>query len=219
MTNLESAIEKIEKARLSYDKKHIVKIVAASKYVGSDAIRELYAEGQRAFGENKAQDMKEKSAELLDLPIEWHYLGRIQTNKINMILEMNPFLIHSIDSYETAVEIDKRAKVKNTKINALLQINSAKEDSKSGIFPEEGYEEYIKITENLSNIHLKGVMTIGAHTDDLRVVNDSFATCRKIFDSLKNYNPTICSMGMSSDYELAIANGSTMVRIGSALFK
>ena len=219
MINLEKAIEKIEKARLAYDKKHIVKIVAASKYVDSEAIKELYGEGQRAFGENKAQDMKEKSSQLSDLPIEWHYLGRIQTNKINMILDINPYLIHSINDYETAIEIDKRAKAKNIKINGLLQINSAKEESKAGVFPEVGCEEYIKITENLSNINLKGVMTIGAHTDDFKTINDSFATTRRLFEALKNYNPTICSMGMSSDYELAIANGSTMVRIGSAIFK
>ena len=120
MTNLEKAIEKIEKARLAYDKKHIVKIVAASKYVDSEAIKELYGEGQRAFGENKAQDMKEKSSQLSDLPIEWHYLGRIQTNKINMILDINPYLIHSINDYETASEIDKRAKAKNIKINVPI---------------------------------------------------------------------------------------------------
>ncbi len=219
MTNLEAVIEKIEKARLSYDNKAIIKLVAASKYVDANAVKSLYLEGQRAFGENKIQDMKTKAVELEDLPIEWHFIGRLQSNKINALLELNPFLVHSIDSFETAMEIDKRAKVKNMTINALLQINSAYEISKAGVNPEIAQEQYHKITSELSNIKLQGVMTIGAHTEENKVVKQSFETCRKIFDELKNSGAKICSMGMSSDFELAIACGSNMLRIGSTLFK
>lgn len=219
MTNLEAVIEKIEKARLAYDNKRIIKLVAASKYVGSAEILALYKEGQRAFGENKIQDMKTKATELVDIPIEWHFIGRLQTNKINMLLETSPFLVHSIDSYETACEIDKRAKVKNIHLNALLQINSAKEETKAGVLPDMATDEYHKIASNLSNIKLKGVMTIGAHLEDIPTIKNSFKECYKIFDSLKKNGATICSMGMSSDFELAIASGSNMLRIGSTLFK
>lgn len=219
MTNLEAVIEKIEKARLAYNNKAIIKLVAASKYVDSNAISSLYLEGQRAFGENKIQDMKTKVQELADLPIEWHFIGRIQTNKINTLLDIDPFLIHSLDSYDTALEIDKRAKVKNKKISALLQINSADEESKAGIATEHAENEYRKIKSELTNIELKGVMTIGAHTDDISVVKKSFEECRRLFENLEKDGAKVCSMGMSSDFELAIACGSNMLRIGSTLFK
>jgi hypothetical protein len=219
MTNLEVVIEKVEKARLLYDPKAIIKLVAASKYVDSNAIKKLYEEGQRAFGENKIQDMKAKATALDELPIEWHFIGRIQTNKINMLLETKPFLIHSIDSYETAVEIDKRAKAKNITVSALLQINSAKEETKAGVLPELSIDEYHKIASNLTNINLKGVMTIGAHIDEQQIVQKSFELCRKIFDSLQKNGAKICSMGMSSDFELAVASGSNLLRVGSILFK
>lgn len=218
MTNLEMVIERIEKARLAYDPKTIVKLVAASKYVDAEAIKKLYLEGQRAFGENKIQDMKAKAQALSGLPIEWHFIGRIQTNKINMMLDAAPFLVHSVDSYETAVEIDKRAAVKNMKINALLQINSAKEDTKAGVLPEAAEDEYRKIIQSLPNINLKGVMTIGAHSEDKKTIQASFEVCKKLFDSLQKDGAKICSMGMSSDFELAIASGSNMLRIGSILF-
>lgn len=219
MNNLEAVIERIEKARLAYDNKSIIKLVAASKYVDANAIKVLYHEGQRAFGENKIQDMKTKADILADLPIEWHFIGRIQTNKINALLDTDPFLVHSIDSFDTAAEIDKRAKVKDKKISALLQINSANEDSKAGVDTDSALDEYRKIASQLQNIDLKGVMTIGAHTDDIQVIKSSFEKCRYIFDELKNDGAKICSMGMSSDFELAIACGSNMLRIGSILFK
>lgn len=218
MTNLEAVIARIEKARLAYNPKTIVKLVAASKYVDADAVQKLYKEGQRAFGENKIQDMKTKAIALDELPIEWHFIGRLQTNKINMLLETKPFLVHSIDSYESACEVDKRAKAKNMTINALLQINSAKEETKAGVMPELSLDEYCKIS-SLRNINLKGVMTIGAHTDEQNAVQKSFEMCRKIFDSLQKNGATICSMGMSCDFELAIASGSNMLRVGSTLFK
>lgn len=219
MTNLEAVIERIEKARLAYDNKAIIKLVAASKYVDANAIKALYNEGQRAFGENKIQDMKAKATELADLPIEWHFIGRIQSNKINAMLESEPFLVHSIDSFETAVEIDKRAKVKNMKVSALLQINSANEDTKAGVCLDVALNEYRKIISELANIELKGVMTIGAHSEHTEDIKQSFESCRRVFDALKNDGAKICSMGMSSDFELAIACGSNMLRIGSTLFR
>jgi len=217
--NFDEVLERIEKARIETNEHQIVKIVAVSKYSDAKAVESLYKIGQRAFGENRVQDLKEKMSELEEYPLEWHFIGRLQTNKINMLLDLNPFLIQSIDSYDKAQELDKRAKVKEKKANILLQINSAKEDSKAGVMPEVTIEEYLKIKESCKNLNLKGVMTIGAHTEDKKEIQKSFETTYKIFEDLKPYGATICSMGMSSDFELAIKCGSNMLRLGSILFK
>jgi len=218
MTNLEIAIENIEKARLAFSNKHIVQIVAVSKYTDSDSIRALYKEGQRAFGESKVQDLEEKAGLLHELPIDWHFIGRLQTNKINKLLDIGVSLIHSVDGYEAAIEIDKRAREKGLTQRVLLQINSANEESKAGASPQSAIEEYL-MSKELKNITICGVMTIGAHSEDTAIIQKSFETTYKIFDSLKNHGATVCSMGMSGDYELAIRCGSNLVRLGSTLFK
>lgn len=215
--NLDEVISKIEKARLDLDDHHIVQLVAVSKYSTSDDIRTLYSAGQRAFGENKVQDLKQKMQELDDLPISWHLIGTIQKNKINNIIDLNPVLIHSLDSFELALEFDKKLKAKNKKMNFLLQINSSYEQSKSGVDPKDAVKIYEQILKESSNINLKGIMTIGANSDDTKQVVQSFQIAKDIFSSLKG--ATICSMGMSGDFELAISNGANMVRIGSKLFK
>lgn len=217
--NFDEIIQRVEKARLKVDQYRIVKIVAVTKYVSTDEIKELYELGQRAFGESKVQDLKQKEEALSDLPIEWHFIGRLQKNKINHLIDLNPFLMQSLDSFELALEIDKRLDAKGKKLDALLQINSAKEESKAGVMPEIAYDEYLKIIENTKHINLKGVMSIGAHTDDKDEVKKSFETTYKIYESLKPHGAKICSMGMSHDFELAIECGSNMVRIGSLFFK
>jgi pyridoxal phosphate enzyme (YggS family) len=214
VSKIDEVILRIEQARLGVDAKQIVKIVAVSKYSTSAQIKLLYGDGQRAFGENKVQDLINKANELDELPFEWHFIGRLQTNKINALLKLNPALIQSIDSFEMALEINKRA---TGQVNALLQINSAFEESKAGVHSDDAIETYAKISE-LANINLQGVMSIGAHTDDVVVVQKSFETTRKIFDSLSSFNPKYCSMGMSGDFELAIECGSNMLRLGSILF-
>lgn len=217
--NLDEIITNIESARLSVNAHHIVQLVAISKYNTTDDIKTLYECGQRAFGENKVQDLKEKSETLADLPISWHFVGRLQTNKINQLIDLNPVLMHSLESIEMAEELDKRLKVKNKTMNCLLQINSAKEDTKAGVMPEIALQTYKAIKENFSNINLCGVMSIGAHTEDVNVIKQSFITTKAIFDILKNDGATICSMGMSGDYKLAIELGSNLIRVGSAIFK
>jgi PLP dependent protein len=209
-------IERIEKARLRVNDHHIVKIVAASKYVDAEAIGELYAIGQRAFGENKVQDLVHKSEALEALPIEWHFIGTLQKNKINHLLSHNPYLLHSIDSLELALALNDRLERENKTLRGLVQVNSAYEPSKSGLLPEEFSNKYAQISESCPRLQLLGVMSIGAHVDDPRTIQKSFETTRKLFESLPN--ATVCSMGMSSDFELAIECGSTMVRLGSVLF-
>ncbi len=216
--NFDEIWERIEKVRLKTNQYQIIKIVAVSKSVGSDVIREFYKIGQRAFGENRVQDLKTKSEELKDIPIEWHFIGRLQKNKINHLLDIDPFLIQSCDGFNLAKEIDKRAKVKGKRVNALLQINSAKEESKAGVMPEAAVEEYLKIKEECKNINLKGVMTIGAHTEDKNIIKKSFKTTYEIFEKLQKEGAKYCSMGMSDDFELAIECGSNMLRLGRILF-
>jgi pyridoxal phosphate enzyme (YggS family) len=214
--NLNELIQKVEKARLEVNEHLIVKIVAVSKYSDSEAVKKLYNEGQRAFGENRVQVLEEKVNNLKELPIEWHFIGNLQKNKINKLLKLDPFMIQSINSLELAKEIDKRAK---KPIRCLLEINSAKEESKSGIEPEKSIDVYTQIIEECPNINLQGVMTIGAHSEEKKEIIKSFELTYSIFEKLQNKGAKICSMGMSNDFELAIKCGSNMIRVGSALFK
>ncbi|NLM98517.1 MAG: YggS family pyridoxal phosphate-dependent enzyme [Campylobacteraceae bacterium] len=215
---LDAVFEKIEKARTKVSEHQIIKLVAVSKSVTSKEVELLYNAGQRAFGENRVQELAKKSEELENLPLEWHFIGRLQKNKINALLDQNVSLIHSCESFSLAKEIDKRLEAKGKKVNILLQINSAKEDSKSGVMPEVANEEYLKILSECKNINLLGVMSMGAHEDDRKLVQESFEATYKIFESLKSHGASICSMGMSGDYELAISCGSNMVRLGSTIF-
>jgi PLP dependent protein len=217
--NLDEIITKVEGARLRISEHHIVKIIGISKYSKSSDVETLYNAGQRAFGENKVQDLKEKMQELEELPIEWHFVGTLQKNKINNLIDLNPTLVQSLDSLDLAQELNKKLEAKNKKLNALLQINSAYEESKSGIMPENAVEIYKQILETCPNIRLKGVMSIGAHVEDEKVIKDSFKTTKKIYDELVPFGAKYCSMGMSNDYELAITCGSNMIRVGSTLFK
>ena len=168
--NLDNVITKVEGARLRISEHHIVKIIGISKYSTSQDIKTLYEAGQRAFGENKVQDLKQKMEELDDLPIEWHFVGTLQKNKINNLIDLNPTLIHSLDSLELAVELNKKLEAKNKKLSALLQINSAYEETKSGVLPEVAVEVYKQILELCPNIVLKGVMSIGAHVEDEKII-------------------------------------------------
>ncbi len=212
-------LTKIEDVRVRVNQHQIVKIVAVSKSVDSKAIENMCSIGQRAFGENRVQDMKIKVDELEKLPIEWHFIGRLQTNKINALIDLNPALMHSLSSLELALEIDKRLQVKGKTLNALLQINSAKEKQKAGVMPETALDIYEEIASTCRAINLKGVMSIGAHTDEKQTIKDSFERTYAIYEKLQSKGAKYCSMGMSSDYELAVECGANMLRIGSALFK
>ncbi|MGB3750401.1 MAG: YggS family pyridoxal phosphate-dependent enzyme [Arcobacteraceae bacterium] len=215
--NLDAVITEIEFSRLQVNNHKIVQLVAISKYSEAEDIQKLYESGQRAFGENKVQDLKRKQEALEDLPIAWHFVGSLQKNKINNLIDLNPILMHSLDSIDLAEDLDKKLKAKNKKMNCLLQVNSAYEETKSGVSPENATDIYEEIQKKYTNINLKGIMSIGAHTEDKSKIIESFQVTKNIFDHCKD--ATICSMGMSSDFSTAIINGSTMVRVGSALFK
>ena len=217
--NLDKIITQVEAARLRVSEHHIVKIIGISKYSDASDIATLYSAGQRAFGENKVQDLKSKSEELDELPLEWHFVGRLQKNKINNLIDLNPTLVHSLDSLDLALELNKKLESKNKKLSCLLQVNSAREDTKAGVSPEDAVEIYKTILETCPNIKLKGIMSIGAHSDDRNIIKESFITTNNIYTQLVPLGAKYCSMGMSSDFELAIACGSNMIRVGSLLFK
>lgn len=212
-------LTRIEKVRVSVNQHQIVKIVAASKSADNAMIEAMYNIGQRSFGENKIQDMSDKVHDLIHLPLEWHFIGRLQTNKINQLIELNPFLMHSLSSLELAQEIDKRLHVKGKTLNALLQINSAYEEQKAGVLPQEALEIYEQITSTCKHINLKGVMSIGAHSEDEKIIQKSFETTYKMYEALEPKGAKYCSMGMSGDFELAVQCGSNMLRLGSILFQ
>ena len=210
MIVLKELLEKIE--NLSKD----VTLIAVSKNVTCTEVRELYAQGQRNFGENRVQELAKKELELQNFTdIKWHMIGRLQNNKINQMISLKPVLWQSCDSFERALEVDKRL---SYKLDTLLQINSADEDTKQGVSVANATEIYERIQSECKNINLKGVMSIGAHVDEPKEVQKSFELTYKIYESLKSKGASICSMGMSSDFELAIKCGSNMIRLGTMLY-
>ena len=217
--NLDEVLWGIERARLEVSDHHIVKLVVVAKYTTTENISTLYELGQRAYGENKVQQLRDRVSSLEELPLEWHMIGSLQKNKINNLIDANPTLMHSLDSLELARELDSKLAQKGKTMNCLLQINSADEESKSGVASSEAIEIYETIQSECPNIKLKGVMSIGAHSDDESIIEQSFIATHDIYTQLESRGATICSMGMSSDYELAIKCGSNLVRIGSSIFR
>lgn len=218
-SNLDEVIWNIEQARITVSEHHIVKLVTVAKYTELENISTLYELGQRAFGENQVQQLKERMEALEALPIEWHMIGSLQKNKINNLIDLRPTLMQSINSMDLALELNKKLLAKETKMHCLLQINAANEESKSGVSSEEAFDIYQTIKETCPQINLKGVMSIGAHSEDEKEIQKSFETTHSIYQKLQKEGARICSMGMSSDYELAIKCGSNLIRVGSALFK
>ena len=217
--NLDKVIWNIEQARITISEHHIVQLVAVGKYSDEESIKTLYELGQRAFGENQVQQLSSRMQSLEEFPLQWHMMGHLQSNKINKLIEFKPSLFQSLDSLELAKKLNNKLLEKNISMNCLLQINSANEESKSGVSSEEAFDIYQQIKETCPQLKLKGVMSIGAHVEDEKIIQQSFEQTYKIYDALKKDAATVCSMGMSNDYELAIKCGSNLVRIGSKIFK
>ena len=200
-----------------------VKLIAVSKIKPAELLMEAYRHGQRAFGENKVQEMTRKQEEL-PKDIEWHFIGHLQTNKIKYIA---PFvhLIHGVDSFKLLKSIDSEAQKVNRIIQCLLQFHIAEEESKFGFSLEEAMEMLNSSELSfLKNICISGVMGMATFTDDANQIRKEFAHLKTIFETLKSgfFSETIefkeISMGMSADYLIAIGEGSTMIRIGSTIF-
>ena len=197
-----------------------VQLVAVSKFHPAERLQEAYDAGQRIFGESRPQEMVAKY-DVLPKDIEWHMIGHLQTNKVKYIA---PFvtMISSVDSDRLIEEIEKQAAKNNRTIDILLEVHVAQEETKSG-WSEEELRAYLAsgILNNMAHVRVRGVMTIASNTDDESIIRNDFATIRSIFEELKpQFGEAFdtLSIGMSDDYPIALEYGSTMVRIGTAIF-
>lgn len=210
-----------------------VRLVAVSKFHTADSIREAYAAGQRAFAESRPQEMAAKVTELApDCPdIEWHFIGHLQTNKLKMVLPYAA-MIQSVDSRHLLDEINKWAKANAYVIDVLLELHLGAEETKQGFHEEEILDLLFSVAGSVDErgrqqmypaVRFRGLMGMASHTEDESVINADFARIDSfmaylvdLFPELKDFDQL--SIGMSGDYRLAVKNGSTMVRIGSAIF-
>lgn len=200
-----------------------VQLVAVSKTKPNEDIMQAYEAGQRVFGENLVQELVEKY-ESLPKDIEWHLIGHLQTNKVKYIA---PFvtLIHAVDSLKLLKEIDKQAAKNKRVIDCLLQVHIAEEDTKFGF----GHAELIEMLRDeeflaLKHVNIRGLMGIATNTENEKEIKEEFYELKSLYDGIKasfyrkNESFDTLSMGMSSDYKLAIEKGSTMIRVGSTIF-
>ncbi|HOJ36650.1 MAG TPA: YggS family pyridoxal phosphate-dependent enzyme [Ignavibacteriales bacterium] len=204
---------------ISPKKAENITLIAVSKSVGISLIKKAYELGIRNFGESKAQELREK-AKILSCPdIKWHFIGTLQKNKVKYVVPVAE-LIHSVDSYELLIEINKEA-IKYNKIqNCLLEFKTSDEETKSGIETKDEILEILANSKQLTNINIIGLMTISPFVDDTNIVRNSFQqlyNLRKELNSL-GYNLPYLSMGMSGDYEIAIEEGANFIRIGTYIF-
>lgn len=219
--NLESVERKIEEAcRRAGRMRGEVTLVAVSKTKPVSMLQEVYDLGIRVFGENKVQEIRDKY-EALPADIEWHMIGHLQTNKVKYIIDKVK-LIHSVDSLRLAETIEKEAEKHNCTADILLEVNVAEEESKFGLKTEEVIPVYEKILQ-YSHINVRGLMTIAPFVENPEKNRPIFADLHKLYVDIKRKNidngtVSILSMGMTNDYEVAIEEGATMVRIGTGIF-
>lgn len=198
-----------------------IRMVAVSKTMPAEVVREAIEAGVTDLGENYIQEAKEKINALATYPVTWHYIGHLQSNKAKYAVRLFD-LIHSVDSLKLAKELDKYAK-KNDKIQTILiQVNVAREDSKSGVYLEDSMR-LLREVSRLENISVKGLMTMPPYFNAPEKVRPFFAALRQFRDQIKkeaipNISMDELSMGMTGDFETAIEEGATMVRIGTAIF-
>lgn len=202
---------------------HEIKVIAVSKTHPVEAIVNAFEAGIRDFGENYAQEMRRKYEQVKQIPNikpNWHFIGHLQTNKVKYII---PFvcLIHSADSVHLAEEINRQAQKNNRVVDVLIQVNTSSELSKFGCEPEHALG-IIEEVSKFSHIRINGLMTIGSFSNDETIIRKEFRLLRKIFKEAKEKFPELplkeISMGMSNDYLIAVEEGATILRIGTAIF-
>lgn len=219
--NLEYVESEIQKAcERSGRPRDAVTLIAVSKTKPVGTLQEAYDLGVRIFGENKVQELTEKY-ELLPDDIEWHMIGHLQRNKIKYIIE-KAALIHSVDSVRLAEAIEKEAEKRNLTANILIEVNVAKEESKFGLLPEE-LDDFVDKVKDFPHICVKGLMTIAPNVENPEKNRPIFAYLRKLSVDIAKKNAhnitmSILSMGMTNDYQVAIEEGATMVRVGTGIF-
>ena len=219
--NYKSVEEKVIQAckRAGRDPSEVT-LIAVSKTKPISMIEELLPLGVRDFGENKVQELTEK-AEILSPEIRWHMIGHLQRNKVKYVVD-KACLIHSVDSLRLAEEISKEAGKKNRTASVLLEVNVAGEESKFGIAPEEALP-LAKEIAGLPHIQIKGLMTIAPYTEDPENNRNFFRDLKKLSvdiaqENIDNVTMNVLSMGMTGDYEVAIEEGATHVRVGTGIF-
>ena len=213
-TNIKSACERAGR------KPEEVTLVAVSKMKPLSDIEELLETGQMEYGENYVQELCEKY-ENISKPVHWHMIGHLQTNKVKYIIDKVD-LIHSVDSVRLAETIDKEAEKHNVTANILIEVNVAKEESKFGLMPEE-VPAFVEQISKFSHIRVKGLMTIAPFVENPEDNRPVFAHLRKLSvdiakKNIDNITMSILSMGMTNDYQVAIEEGATMVRVGTGIF-
>ena len=219
--NIKETQEKIRQACIRSGRtEEEVTLIAVSKTKPISMIEEAYAAGMRQFGENKPQEMRDK-AKLFSSPVNWHMIGSLQTNKIKYVVG-TACMIHSVDSLSLAYAINKEAIKKELIMDILLEVNVAAEESKHGFSPEE-ILSVVQELATLSNIRLRGLMTVAPYTENAEENRIYFRKMKEILvdinaKNIDNVFMDCLSMGMSSDYEVAIEEGATMVRIGTGIF-
>ena len=193
-----------------------VELVAVSKFKPVEAIREAYEAGQRSFGENRPQELAAKAPQLPG-DIVWHFIGHLQTNKVKMVVPY-AHLIHSVDSERLLAEIDKAARAAGKVMDCLLEIHIAEEQTKQGFTPDEAVA-LAREASRYPNIRLRGVMGMATFTDDREQVRREFRSLKAVSERL-SFLPgcDTVSMGMSGDWPIAVEEGTTIVRIGTAIF-
>ena len=195
-----------------------IKLIAVSKTYAADAINNAYELGFTDFGENKAQELRDKYNILGD-KVTWHFIGSLQRNKVKYVVKAASF-IHSVDSISLVDEINKQAAKLGKVQQILLEVKTSFEESKSGAEGEDNLTELARHSGSLENINLIGLMTMAPFINDEKIIRQSFSELRKLKDKLNGYgfNLSELSMGMTNDFEIAIEEGATMLRIGSAIF-
>lgn len=196
-----------------------ITLISVTKTHGAELINEAIDVGAKDIGENKAQELCNKYDDVK--PVRWHFIGHLQTNKVKTIVD-KVVMIHSVDSDKLASEIDKRAKSSGVVMDILVEINIGMEDSKSGATEEEARDLIKKIRDEYQNLRVRGLMCVPPITDNPENSRKYFKKLKDIFDSIKELsgdeNFDTLSMGMSGDYEVAIEEGATVVRVGTAIF-
>lgn len=220
--NLEKVKERIEKAALRAGRGgDEIKLVSVTKGVGAERIIEAARCGATTFGENYAQEFRDKHnalEKILGAEIEWHFIGGIQRNKVKYIVGKIS-LIESLDGVSVAEEINRRAEKLGIRIPVLVQVNTGGEETKGGVEPEQ-VEDFLIEMKRFPQIHVKGLMTMPPFFDDPEKARPYFRMLRDLRDKLQRSFPDLqeLSMGMSADFEIAIEEGATIVRIGTAIF-
>lgn len=220
--NLKKIRDSVEEITKTFGREpNSVKILPISKTVDAEVVKEAIIYGLDSAGENKPQELVKKY-EVIGDQIKWHLVGQLQSNKVRQIIDKVD-LIHSVDRISLCDEIEKRAKRIGRLVEILIQVNITKEESKSGVYEEFAEKLIEDISKNYNNIKVVGLMTMAPNTDDEQVIRDCFRRLKKLAEKvdslgLENIEMRELSMGMSKDYKIAIEEGATIIRIGTAIF-